>query len=531
MNQCFKKYFALIALIVAAIQADTASEAVARAVPISFDSVWFYRDGTRVVPEISRRWITVVFDERYISPAEDSESTTDTSDGFVRKKAKAIVKAHKLLIDYLYDPNIAEDACFFMMRDGLKPEDASRLINQLRQDGTVKYVHPTLVLDNKTFAFFNAFEMEWKTGTPEAQRESLLKASHAVQDEESEKENRYLVDLKAIPFFRAVNLLAEDIRVLRATPYLVEIKPSIRARLSLFMHGGNIGDSIPFTLTILFSDRVSIDPSSIATLNLRPPELQKELFDCTFDPYDYAKAVTKSPIVITGRVRFFAPGEFTIPPIKVSYSCPPCSNGGAGASVVRSIETKPVLFKVSSIIPADQSENRLIVPADAVSPDFHRTELHQQAMRYRWLAIISFAALVPCAAWLLLLRRKATVERSRRKERRNDGQLAQQLRTLLQATPPVPHWRYLGEVGALLREYVVVRYGIDLKYTGGSGKQFMETIRAHVPGECLDSLSNIFSAIDTGVALESEQYQDISQLQRETLNVVDLISRNGVAQR
>ena len=53
---------------------------------------------------------------------------------------------------------------------------------------------------------------------------------------------------------------------------------------------------------------------------------------------------------------------------------------------------------------------------------------------------------------------------------------------LLQATPTAPHWSYLAEVGALLREYLVVHCGIDVKYQGGSGKQFMETIRAHFPG-------------------------------------------------
>lgn len=306
MKHCFKKYFAIIFLL-AAVQSYTASEAVARAAPFSFDSVWFYRDGTRVVPEISKRWLTVVFEPRYISNANDFASGSDTSDGLIQKKAKAIIKSHDRLIDYLYDPNIAEDACFFRMRAGLKLEDVSHLVNQLSQDGTVKYVHPTLLLNNKTFAFFNLFEMEWKTGTPEAERKSLLSASHVVLDEADEKENRYIVDVTAIPFFRALNLLAEDIRVLRVTPYLVEIKPSISTGLSLFMSGGNIGDSIPFTLNINFSDRVNVDPSSIATPNLRPPELQKELFDCTFDPYDYAKAVTKSPIVITGRVRFYAP--------------------------------------------------------------------------------------------------------------------------------------------------------------------------------------------------------------------------------
>ena len=519
MNHWFKKYFAIILLLIlVAIQTDTAAGAVTRsssatgekktAAAFSFDDVWFYRDGTKVIPEIGKRWLTVVFDQRYDS-------------SFIREKAKAIINSHDRLIDYLYDRNLAEDACFFKMRDGLKLQDISQLINQLNQDEAVKYVHPTLVFNNKTFAFFNVFQMEWKTGVDKAQREALLSAAHVVFDE---KENRYAVDVMAIPFFKALDLLAEDIRVLRVTPYLVEIKPSIRTNLSLSMNGGNIGDSIPFTLTIIFSDRVSIDPSSIATLNLRPSNLQKELFDCTFDPYDYAKAVTKSPIVITGRVKFYAPGEYTIPAVTISYSCPSCSD-----STVRSIDTEPVLFKVSSIIPTAKSENRLIVPTDPIYPDYRLAALHQQSLRYLWLAIIGFAGLIACAAWLQLLRHKVAAERDRLKERKKEDLLAEQLRMLLHAAPAAPHWSYLGEIGTLLREYMVVLYGIDSKYEGGSGKQFMETIRAHIPRECADSLSIIFTAIDNCVSLESEHYQDIDQLQREILKVVDLTAHNNAA--
>jgi hypothetical protein len=525
MKHCFKKYFTgIVLLMLVALQAYAASEAVAGAAAFSFDSLWFYRDGTRVVPEISKRWLTVVFDPGANSNADDIEPADET---FIRKKAKAIIQSHRLLVEYLYDPNIAEDACFVRMRDGLKPADIQRLISQLNKVNAVRYVHPTVVLDNKTFAYFDSFEMEWKTGIPEAQRESMLKASHATADEEDEKGERYVVDVAAISFFRAINLLAEDIRVLRVTPDLVEIKPSIRARLSLFMSGGNIGDSIPFTLTIIFSDRVSIDPSSIATLNLRPPELQKELFDCTFDPYDYAKAVTRNPIVITGRVRFYAPGEFTIPSIKISYSCPSCS--GSAKNSVRSIETKPVLFKVSSIVPAEQSENRLIVPTDPVSPEFRLAALHRLSLRHLWLIIICCAGLFLCAAWLLFMLRKTTAKRDRVKVRKTDGQLAEQLRLLLHEAPTAPHWSYLGKAGALLREYLVVLYGIDVKYTGGSGKQFMETIAGSVPGELIDPLSGILAAIDTSVALESVHLQGIDQLQQEILKVVELTANRTAA--
>jgi len=527
-NRC-KNYFAILMLFmlfapqsVAAVEAmsniSSASGEEKTAAAFSFDSVWFYQGGTRVMPEIGKRWLTVVF-----APGDNSTGADfgSTSDSFIQEKAKAILLSHDRLIEYLFDPNLAEDACFFKMLDGLKLEDISQLINQLNQDEAVAYAQPTLVLNNKTFAFFNVFQLEWKTGTDEAQREALLSAAHVVFDE---NKNRYAVDVATIPYFKALNLLAEDLRVLRATPYLVEIKPSISSNLALYMSGGNIGDSIPFTLTITFSDRVSIDPSSIATLNLRPSNLQKELFDCTFDPYDYAKAVTKSPIVITGRVKFFAPGEFTIPAVTLSYSCPSCPDNS-----VRTIDTAPVICKISSIIPADQSGYRLIVPAEPLYTDYRLAGLHQQSLRHLWLAIICFAGLILSAAWLLRLRHKVTAERDRPKERKKDELLAEQLRTLLHSTPTAPHWSYLAEIGTLLRDYLVVLYGIDLKYRGGSGMQFMETIRAHLSQECVDPLSTIFVAIDNCVSLESEEYQDIDQLQREILKVVDLTAHNSAA--
>jgi hypothetical protein len=519
MTHRFNKCFAIIVLfLLFAVQAGAAPEEVPdpgavtgeqdTVAPFSFDEIWFYRDGTRIIPEIGKRWLTVVF-----KPGYDAVS--------IQEKAKAVVDSHDRLITYLYDPNLAVDACFFMMRYNLKLEDIGQLINQLTQDDAVAYVHPTLVLNHKTFAFFNFFQMEWKTGIDTVQRESLLSATHVVFDEQ---ENRYAVDVAALAFFKAIDLLAEDIRVRRVTPYLVEIKQSISTALSLSMNGGNIGDSIPFALTVIFSDRVSIDPSSFATLNLRPPNLQKELFECTFDPYDYAKAVTKSPIVITGRVKFYAPGEYTIPAVTISYTCPSCSDSG-----VRSIDTNPVTFRVSSIIPADQPDNRLIVPTVPVNPEYRLGALHRQNL-HLWLAIICFAGLVPCVAGVRYLRRKSAVEQDRLQEPKEEDLLAEQLRTLLHATPVAPHWRYLGEIGTLLRQYLMVLYGIDAKYQGGSGKQFMGTIGAHIPEEVVGSLRSIFTAIDNSVSLESEQNPGIDLLQREILKVVDLTAHNTAAQ-
>ncbi len=529
MNNRCTTYFTIIVLfLLAALPAAAASAEVTSsgsatngqktAAPSSFDSVWFYRDGTRVIPEIGKRWLTVVFD-----PGENADDIDAgaSKDIFIQEKAKAVLLAHDRLTEYMYDPNLAEATGFFRLRDGLTLEDIRQLITQVGKEEAVRYVHPTLVLNNKTFAFFTLFQLEWKTGADAARREDLLNAAHVVFDE---KEKRFAVDVAAMPFFKALNLLAEDVNVLRATPYLVEIKPSISASLSLFMRGGNIGNSVPFTLTITFSDRVSIDPSSLATLNLRPSNLQKELFDCTFDPYDTAKLVTKSPLVITGRITFYAPGEFSIPAVTINYSCPSCSD-----SSVRSLETEPVIFKVSSIIPAEQSEYRLLVPAEPISLDFHLAALSQQATSDLWLALICFAGIFPCVAWLLLLRRRINSERVLLEENNKEELLAEQLRSLLQPTATAPHWRYLGEVGSLLREYLAVHYEIDGKYRGGSGKQFLNTLGERMPQECLEPLSIIFTAIDTSVSREFEQHQDIEQLQREILRVVELTAQNAAA--
>ncbi len=490
------------------------------AAAFSFDSVWFYRDGTRVIPEISKRWLTVVFD---VPSSADTTGLEPADDSIIKKKANAILISHNRLTEYFHDPDLAEDACFFKMRDGLTLADINQLINQLKGEKAVEYVHPTIVLNNKTLAFFNVFQMEWKTGVAKAEQEALLKESHAIFDETT---NSYAVNVTALPFFKAVNLLAEDIRVLSAAPYLVEIKPSINAHLSLFMNGGTIGDSVPFSLTITFSERVNIDPGSLATLNLRPSNLQKELFDCTFDPFDYAKAVTRSPIIITGRVRFYAPGEFVIPAVTINYSCPSCPN-----SAVRTIDTAPVTFRVSSIIPAAQSEKRLIVPTDPAQPDYRLAELRQQYQRHLGLAIIGFGGLALCVAWLILRIFKYRAARRRLQERKDHRQLAEQLRLALQEPPTAPHWSYLGEIGALLREYVLAVCGIDEKYRGGSGKLFIETVRGHLPQECMDSLSAVLADIDNCISLESEQHPDMDQLQREIERVVDLTANNSARHR
>ena len=514
-----KKYLItlLLALAVAAVPARAAAMTRFSAntaekktpAPLVFDDIWFYENGGKIIPEISMTWLTVVFDSRYAA-AGGFENTYET---FVPEKAKALIKGNSALIDYFYDANLAEDACFFRLRKGLKQGELLQLINRLNQDEAVLYTHPAITIKDKTWAFFNIFQLEWKAGADRARRASLLKQANAVYDE---KENLYRVNVLEIPFFKALDLLAEDISVLRARPYLIEIKPSIRVQLALAMNGGRIGDTVPFTFSIEHSDRVSIDPSSLATINLRPASIQKELFDCNFDPYDYTKVVSTSPFIITGRIKFFAPGEFVIPAVIVSYTCPACSG-----ETVRSVETRPIPFRVAAMIPAVKQEFRLLVPAEPVQPDYQAAALHWQVLSSLWAAAAGLAAGIVCLALFAAVLFRQRRELRRAAMRSNVEMLGERLRVLVQAAPAHAHWQYLAEAGTLLREYIAARYGGSLAHFGGSAQYFVAGLRNDIPGQYLDPLETVLAAIDNAVALEQETCPETDQIRMEILRLLD----------
>ena len=496
---------------------DSAPEKKAPA-PFNFDDIWFYDGSSKIIPDISMTWLSVVFDPRYASSTNAFDGTYAS---FVPEKAKALIKGNDSLIDYLYDANLAEDACFFQLREGLKRDELRELISRLNQDEAVLYTHPAIILNNKTWAFFNMIDLEWKEGADTKRREALLRQAQAVYDK---KENSCRVNVLEIPFFKALNLLAEDISVLRVRPYLVEIKPSIRVQLGLSMNGGRIGDTVPFMFSIVFSDRVSIDPSSIASISLRPAAIQKELFDCIFDPYDYTKAVSKSPVIITGRIKFFTPGDFLIPPVTVSYTCPACSG-----DTVRSVETMPIPFRVTSMIPAVKEDFRLLVPEEPVRPDYPTASLQRRARSYLRQAAAGLTIAILCLAWFAVAVFRQREEQRRLTPRAREELLAERLRVLAQAAPAHAHWQYLGEAGALLREYVLARYGSPLKQPGGSAHCFVASVRNDIPGQYLDSLETLLAAIDNAVAREQESCPEIDQLRMDILRLLDLTAPRAAA--
>jgi hypothetical protein len=327
----------------------------------------------------------------------------------------------------------------------------------------------------------------------------------------------YRVDVLAFPFFKAINLLAEDIRVLDVTPTFVPLGPTIRVDLSVPLKGCQIGDRIPFAFRVDFSDRIRIDPSSLVNINLRPGQLQKELFDLKFDPYDYVKAATQSPFVLRGWMKIYSPGEFVIPAVEIQYECIHCSDDRA-----RSIKSREIPLKVASLVPSKGEPAKLVVPMDNVKPVLPIETLRRQARKALWRAMGCFVLAAGLLGWSG--RRWADARRQREGERaeRREDVLAERLHAWLTQTPTGPHWVYAGDAGRLLREYLNAKYGLARDPRQASGAVFFEAVREQVPGPVASRLGSLLEEIDRMIALETGEYPELKRWQNDTLELLRL---------
>ncbi len=481
-------------------------------VPIDIDDIWFYdADMEKVIPEIDSGWVAVVFVP--MLQGEEPPDMTVSNKEVVVHKAKELTQAHDELLDFLYDENLLEEGVFFQLRKGMTPSDVKYLIARLNQHPFVAYAHPVLKIKENRYAFFNAVELEWKTGVASEIKTRILKQAHVLKDE---AENVYRVDLGKIPLFKAINLLAEDIHIRKTIPYLVKLMPTIEATLSLPIHGGHVGDAFPFVFQVVFSDSVEIDPGAMALLDVRPAGIQKELVDVRMDPYDYVAVAAQSPIRISGTLKLFAPGEYTIPPIAVRYTCESCSN-----SRVRVIETKKVLIRVASIVPAGQASHDMIIPMDDPLPELNLKNFQHQAYQDFGLSVAAFAAAFLFLA-AFIVRRKKIIDSAKRLQQQMPVDIQKdRLRALLEKNPPASHWQYVLEMNEALRLYLAAQYGFTGNPAGGSGDVFLETIRHTIPKGLVLKLKTVFGIIDRIVSSEMDYSPDLEKLIESVLTVLD----------
>jgi hypothetical protein len=491
------------------------------AAEIDFDDIWFYeQDGSKQIPDIHLRWVSVAFDMEALATDPDSLEPVADPEAVLLERAEKIVQEYEPIVDVRYDRNLAEDGCFFRLREGLGKGDIKSLMGKLLKNGSVAYVHPVLRVREKTVAYFNAFQMRWKTAVTDEAKQALMEQAHVVYEHASEI---YRVDVLDIPYFKALNLLTEDLRVSDVTPVLVPLEPSIRADLSVPLQGCQIGDRIPFSFRIDFTDRIRIDPSSLVNINLRPGQLQKELFDLKIDPYDYVKVASQSPFVLTGWMKIYSPGEFIIPPVEIHYECTACSG-----DPVRSIKTDAIPLKVASIVPSRGVEAKLAVPLDEVEPLLPVATLRRQSRKLLWQGAVCFALAAALLGWAgrrwAAMRREGLAESLERQE----DMLAERLRDDLRRAPTGPHWEHARDVGLRLRDYLNAKYGLGWESTKGSGEVFFQGVRERVPDRVASRLGPLLQEIDRLIAVEAAQHPDPEQWRRDVLALVDLAQSNDV---
>ncbi len=485
-------------------------------VPFSSDSIWFYdRNMQKVIPEIDTNWITIAFHSSLTAP-KTSKPQTDEEILFLNT-AGEIINRHEELIDLFYDMTLWKNACFFRVQEGTAGKRIQEIIVTLNTHEYIRYAHPAIRTQGKTFAFSNRFEMKWKTGVEPQIRSRIMAQAHVSSDT---KNDRYEVDLFQISFFEAIRLLAEDIHAAWAVPCLAELKPSCIAMLSLGINGGNLGDNIPFLLTITFSERVRLDASSIANIRLQPVEIQKELFDIEFDPYDHVKAVEKSPVQLTGQMRFYTPGTFTIPSVTVQYTCTSCSG-----KPIKSTQTTPQPVKIASIVPRVRN-NRLLMPENNPEPfcpiEFH----HKKANAYLIFSLVSFLAATLALGWTagnFYINRKKNAELKHGVQKEN---LAIQLTESVNKLDD-PHWKSMAEIGKLLRMFLIETYRITQYAPGGTGDIFFNSVRHGIPPSVAPIIRGALNRIDHAAAQELDTYQESDAFISEILQIIRHLDSNN----
>ena len=482
--------------------------------PPPFEPVWFYdREMRRQMPEIDPDWLAAGL-------ASDPTAGPEAAVRSLRGEIPGVSEIR-------YDPNLAEDAAFLRLGGGeAAPDETSpagssataRIVQTLTERPTVRFVHPVFRMDGDPVAALDLFRMEWKHGVSPDVRQRLTDAAGA----ERISGDLWRITVARRPFFKAVNLLAEDLHVRYATPELVPIRPTIQGRLDLDFPGGAIGDSIPFQLTIRFSDGIDLDPAALARLELRPSAIPEALFQLRMASVDHVAAVAHSPVELQGKLRFLAPGDYQLPDLSLPYTCRSCPD-----QPVRRLRIPGPTVRIASIVPPE-TDARLLLPTEPPVASLNPEPARRDArFHFRW-AMGGFLIGLLALGSVWRIRRgsgKPAPAPSASPERAAD----RELRALLKTGSDGPDWRYLRDVGGALRRFLRDRYAPEGFADGGGGSRFFQSIADRISVEHRNEIARMLDQVDRAVAREVETVPDLDSFQRSVRALLDAISPPAAA--
>lgn len=479
------------------------------------NGLWYYDEaGRRVSPQPDYRWLVVRF-------SAGSVEGLDTGGGLPERIADFNALFRDAVTDTVYDPTIDPDLCMYRLRD---PAQSARLTFRMAaaEGGVrIRYIQPALLVDGSPYALLDEVEVRWKTLATPDRKKALLEAVGARPGKmpSAGRVERARVDPCRVPVWKAADLLAEDLLVVSARPLLAKIETPVKVSLSVGINGSTLGSPIPFALDISFSKHIHIDPSTIANLNLQPPGIASNLFEIQYDSPLSSLEINASPIHLTGRIVFFAPGDFSLPGVPVYYG-----GNDQGTTEVKNITTASIPIHVATLVPPGQGEYRLKAPP-AEPPEIVEPADAGKS-RTEGLALMGAGA----AGLILCLLGYVRISRSRRDlrlvaELLPSGEHAgEELLHLLSSDPKSFGLPGLAELGGRLRGYLGEKLGLAPEALGGSLNTFWGSSEAALPPRARPVVGELLGLIETALArgrVDATTVERCFRLAAEALEILD----------
>jgi hypothetical protein len=499
------------------------------------NDVWFYgEDGRRVLPRPDLKWLVVrladggpapagsavespapVPADTSITPAAPENTAPETTDSGpdIAGEAQAIdsptveppsfdtlnERYGEYFSHILYDPLRAPSTAAYRLRRDLSQEAYQSLLTRLQQDRMVRYAHPAWNIGDRLFAPLEQIEIIWKTASDARRRQALLQAVAATADGDGPVSSRQQVTIDPCwqSVWESANLLAEDILVEQARPLLMPLVPPVGVRFSLGMNGATPGTPIPFVLEIRFTERIKIESSTIANLNLKPSGIFHNLYDISYDAPLSAIDLNHSPIRITGKLRIYATGEYSIPGIPVYYI-----DSRAPQSQVQLIKTVEEPVRIAAMIPeSTEGFDLQVAAAGPLTVPGPRRATTSLSLQITLLAVgLLLSGLAAVATWWW---RKNIKEADIQPENHVLNQLQTDVDNAIAAVRQHGSRDALAGLGVALKAYLAEFSGIAMDRQGGSHVSFLRRIEATLPASARQAASEVLACIDHSLAQET----------------------------
>lgn len=445
------------------------------------------------------------------APDEDPTSEWATVDTSAQTAAELMNDFHFRFRDvfdyYLLDPDGRQRLAAYRLRAGAASADLTTLLERLARDPAVLWVQPAWKIGRQRFAPLDRIDITWKTTADAQVRQRLLDQIGAVDFAPGPVPTRETVHIDPcrMAIWQAAVLLAEDVHVLQAVPQLLPLLPPLSALFTLDLGGATLGTPLPFRIEIRFLEGIRIESSTIANLNLRPPGIFQSLLELSYDHPLSAVDLSHSPVVLTGKITLYAPGEFRLPDVPIYYT--DTRNGG---QALHSHTLAGPAVRIAALLPEAPDALGLKVVTPGVPPPFKDRAARRRLLRGAALAIIGMT-LMGLAAWGR--RQKPVNGPAPAPNSHAANHRLQTLQTWLEPETLALGMDDLAAMGTACRELLAAMADLPATRRGGGASVFMQAVGQALPADCRGDAEAVLQSLEKLLAAGAVTPEAISRLQ------------------